>query len=600
MAPFSGLNKIYKTAIVFKRAYWQYKWQILTMALLGFLGSLLSGLGIGMLIPLFAFVTQKTDVDSSNTFYHFVSQIFSFFHLSYNLPLILTLMVSLFIAKAVLVVLVGYINDVIDARYVRNNSSMLLRKTLGADWLFLINQKVGYLDRIITNDVSLSGGILMSLSEVLIRIASLAAYAFIAFKISSSITILSLLGGLLIFVFLKPIFYKSRKLSKSFNIGFKELGHHINQSLIGAKILKAFAVEPAVAKKGYLQLEGLRKVQVKSSLINNSQGAFFEPISLLFVSLLFLYSYKSPGFDIASFMVIVYLIQKMYSFIQGIQAKLNNINSSLISLNTILNYQDEIQKHQEKLSGNEQFKFKKAMTVQEVTFAYPNIKLDTLTNIDFTIQKGEMIGIIGPSGAGKTTLVDLFLRLLRPQKGVIKIDDIDIASINLSDWRKNIGYVSQDIFLLNDTVEANIRFYDNSISNENIITAAKMANIYDFVQGLPHKFETQVGERGIKLSGGQRQRISLARVLAKKPSFLILDEATSSLDNESESLIQEAINNLKGKVTVLVIAHRLSTVMSSDRLIVLENGKLVETGTPAELIKNSDSYLYKSYHIKDK
>jgi ABC-type multidrug transport system fused ATPase/permease subunit len=132
------------------------------------------------------------------------------------------------------------------------------------------------------------------------------------------------------------------------------------------------------------------------------------------------------------------------------------------------------------------------------------------------------------------------------------------------------------------------------------MTAAKMANIYDFIQGLPNKFETQVGERGVKLSGGQRQRISLARVLAKKPSLLILDEATSSLDNESELLIQKAINDLKGRVTVLVIAHRLSTVMNSDRLMVIENGELAETGTPAELIKNTDSYLYKSYHVKDK
>jgi len=201
--PLSGINKIYKAVVIFKIAYWQYKWQVLTMALLGFLGSLLSGLGIGMLIPLFAFVTEKKDIDSSNIFHQLISQIFSFLHLSYNLPFILVLMVSLFIAKAGLIVLVGYINEVISARYVRDNSSMLLRKTLGASWSFLMNQKIGYLDRIISSDVALSGGILMSLGDILIRIASLTAYTFIALKISSSITILSLLGGLIIFVFLK-------------------------------------------------------------------------------------------------------------------------------------------------------------------------------------------------------------------------------------------------------------------------------------------------------------------------------------------------------------------------------------------------------------
>lgn len=597
--PFWESNKIYKAVVIFRQAFWQYKWQISITTILGFISGLLGGLGVGMLIPLFAFVNQQNDTDSPNILHHFVSQIFSFLHLDYNLPIILTLMLVLFIVKALLVVLVGYINEVIAARYVRDTGSMLFKKTLGADWTFLMNQKVGYLDVIIFNDVTMAGGILVAISDTLIRIASLVAYAIIAVKISSTITALSLLGGVLVFAVLKPLFYRSRKLSKLSNITLKKLSHLINESLIGSKTLKSFAAEPAVVEKGALYFEELKKVQIKSSLINNSQSALFEPMSLLFISMLFLYSYKLPSFDIASFMVIVYLIQKMYSFIQAIQARLNSINSSFTHLDTMLDYRDNVQKFQEKSSSNRPFKFERSVDVQGVTFAYPNIESHALSNIDFTIQKGEMIGLIGPSGAGKTTLVDLFLQLLTPQSGIIKIDNIDIASIKLSDWRKNIGYVSQDIFLLNDTIEANIRFYNNSITHEDVVIATKMANIYDFIQELPNRFETQVGERGVKLSGGQRQRISLARVLAKKPSLLILDEATSSLDNESESLIQKAINDLKGKVTVLVIAHRLSTIMNSDRLFVIENGKLVETGTPDELIKNIDSYLYKSSHIKD-
>ena len=597
---FLELNKFYKVLVIFRQAFWQYKWQILITTVLGFISGLLGGLGIGMLIPLFAFVTQQNSPDTPNTLHYFVNQIFSFLHLGYNLPLILALMMSLFIIKAVLAVLVGYINETIAARYVRDTGSMLFKKTLGADWTFLMNQKVGYLSVVIFNDVTMAGGILVAISDTLIRIASLLAYAIIAVKISSTITALSLLGGVLVFAILKPLFYRSRKLSRLSNITVKKLSHLINESLIGSKTLKSFAAEPAVVEKGALYFEELKKVQIKSSLINNSQSALFEPISLLFISALFLYSYKLPSFDIASFLVIVYLIQKMYSFIQAIQAKLNSINSSFTHLNTMLDYRDNVQKFQEKSSGNRHFKFEKSINVQGVTFAYPEIESHALSNIDFMIQKGEMIGLIGPSGAGKTTLVDLFLQLLTPQRGIIKVDDVDIASIDLTDWRKNIGYVSQDIFLLNDTIEANICFYDKSITHEDVVVAAKMANIYDFIQELPNKFETEVGERGVKLSGGQRQRISLARVLAKKPSLLILDEATSSLDNESESLIQKAINDLKGKVTVLVIAHRLSTIMNSDRLFVIENGKLIETGTPTELIKNVDSYLYKSYHIKDK
>jgi len=187
--------------------------------------------------------------------------------------------------------------------------------------------------------------------------------------------------------------------------------------------------------------------------------------------------------------------------------------------------------------------------------------------------------------------------LLRPKNGEILIDGANIDEIDKKSWHDNIGYVSQDIFLLNNTIENNIRFYNNSLKRENIIEAAKSANIYDFIETLPNKFQTLVGEQGIQLSGGQRQRIVLARALARKPPILVLDEATSALDNESEHKIQEAIKNLRGKLTILIIAHRLSTVMHSDKILVLKDGIIAEEGSPKELLSNSQSYFYKNYNI---
>jgi ABC-type multidrug transport system fused ATPase/permease subunit len=169
----------------------------------------------------------------------------------------------------------------------------------------------------------------------------------------------------------------------------------------------------------------------------------------------------------------------------------------------------------------------------------------------------------------------------------------------MSDWRNNIGYVSQDIFLIDDTVANNIRFYDSTISDEAIINAARLAYIDEFVQGLPDKYETIVGERGVRLSGGQKQRVVLARILAREPELLILDEATSALDNESELAIQNSIQNLRGKITVFAIAHRLSTLENSDRLLVIEDGKISEQGVPQELLKNPDSYFSKVFNLRD-
>jgi ABC-type multidrug transport system fused ATPase/permease subunit len=209
-----------------------------------------------------------------------------------------------------------------------------------------------------------------------------------------------------------------------------------------------------------------------------------------------------------------------------------------------------------------------------------------------------MVGIIGPSGAGKTTLVDLILRLFRPVQGRIFVDGRDVSEVNLEEWRTVIGYVSQDMFLLNDSIENNIRFYNHRLSMAAIEKAAKMANIYDFIVSCPGKFDSVIGDRGIMLSAGQRQRIIIARVLARQPKFLILDEATSALDNEAEKEIQTVIENLKGKITVLVIAHRLSTVINADRLMVLDDGRVIEDGPPAKLLGDKNSYFSRLYELR--
>jgi len=263
----------------------------------------------------------------------------------------------------------------------------------------------------------------------------------------------------------------------------------------------------------------------------------------------------------------------------------------------VQNYEKEEEEQKEREDGSKKFAFNNKLRFKNVGFSYNNSR-SVLKDVSFSIKKGEMIGLIGSSGAGKTTIVDLILRLFKPTGGEILVDGEDITSINIDAWRKRIGYVSQDIFLKNDTIANNIRFYDNSIAEEDMIRAARMANIHEFIESCPDKFSTVLGDRGVMISAGQRQRIIIARILARKPEFLILDEATSALDNESEMQIQKVIGELKGKITVLVIAHRLSTIINSDRLLVLEDGKISEQGEPKELLKDKTSYFFKVYNIK--
>ena len=249
------------------------------------------------------------------------------------------------------------------------------------------------------------------------------------------------------------------------------------------------------------------------------------------------------------------------------------------------------------LEKKEKMQFEHMLSFKSVSFSYVNRKT-AIDSVSFSIKKGEMVGFIGPSGAGKTTIFDLFLRLFRPTEGAILVDEKNLESIDMSDWRKSLSYVSQDVFLLNDSIFNNIRFFDDSVTKEDIFAAARLAQIHDFIDALPDKFDTAVGERGVLLSAGQRQRIALARALARKPKILLLDEATSALDNESEQHIQRAIENLRGDMTILVIAHRLSTILNSDKLFVIEKGKVIESGAPYELLKDKETYFHKVYNLR--
>jgi subfamily B ATP-binding cassette protein MsbA len=234
------------------------------------------------------------------------------------------------------------------------------------------------------------------------------------------------------------------------------------------------------------------------------------------------------------------------------------------------------------------------VTFQDVTFHYEGQSLPALQDIDLTIRAGEMVALVGSSGSGKTTLVTLLPRFYEPTAGRILIDGVDIQSYTLESLRAQIGVVSQEVVLFDDSVRANIAFGKPTATDDEIVRATKLAYAHDFVERLPQRYDTIVGERGVKLSGGERQRIAIARAILRDPPLLILDEATSALDTESERVVQLALGNLMQNRTTLVIAHRLSTIQRAHRIIVLDRGSIVETGTHEELLRRGG--VYKRLH----
>ncbi|MBI3291056.1 ABC transporter ATP-binding protein [Candidatus Falkowbacteria bacterium] len=590
-------GKIKKIFALSSQAFGQYKRQIIILAVLGFISGILEGIGVNALIPLFSFAIGNNNV-AEDVISKKIAEVFAALNIDFSVEYLLVLIISLFILKAITFTIVSYIKAVIIADYEEKTRSVLLDKVFKAKWPYLLNQRLGHLENVLMTDVRSSATFLDQISTMIILLINLLIYMVVAINISLNITLITLTIGFILFGLFKPLFFHSKKFSQKTESTNKEIAHHINENVLGIKTVKSMVAGEETVAKGRIYFRALREYGIKLSLFKTITGAIVQPIGLILVCLIFLFSYKNPSFNLAALIAIIYLIQKIFTYLQQLEKSFHVIGERLPYLESVIKYQNEVEENVEDNTGSGSFIFDHRLEFRNVIFSYNNSKR-VLDSITFSISRGEMVGIIGPSGVGKTTLVDLILRLFNPNSGEILLDDKDISTIDLYEWRENVGYVSQDMFLVNDTIANNIRFYSDSVSDEQVKSVAKMANIYDFTETLPDKFETIIGERGILLSAGQRQRVVIARVLARNPKLLILDEATSALDNESELQIQQIIKDLKGKVTVLAIAHRLSTIKDSDRLIVLKDGKIVEEGDPDDLLKDKESYFYKVYNIRE-
>jgi len=569
---------------------------ILILIALLFLSGTLEGLGVSAIIPLFSFINKERG-GASDLVSKTIEKSFLFLGIPYSQNSILIIMVSSFIVGAVILFFANYFTSYITAVYERKTREKLLILTLRAGWPHLLKQKLGYLNQILTLCVGNSSGLLFYISSTILVIVNIIIYSLVAINISFVATLIALTFGMGVFLVFKPLMYKGKIIGEKVADLYKQLAHYINETILGIRTIKSSAVEVRVIDRGKEHFGKMQKLNLKDAFFRNIINVSIRPLGLILVIVLFIFSSKFSVLNYASFGVIVYAIYKLFSYIQLLQTKIYGLSSLAPYLSDILQYKKELLENLESCGGVKFFEFKKCLEFRNVSFSY-NSDREVLMGLNFSVNKGEMVGLIGPSGSGKTTISDLLLRLLVPQGGEILIDGENASNINIKEWRNNIGYVSQDIFLMNDTVYNNIKFYDDSIGNKEAEEAAKMANIYDFIESCPNKFETIIGERGILLSAGERQRIVIARVLAKKPKFLILDEATSALDNESEVQIQKVIEGLRGKITVLAIAHRLSTIINCDRLLVLGEGKIIEQGKPQELLENKGGYFHKVYNIR--
>lgn len=390
---------------------------------------------------------------------------------------------------------------------------------------------------------------------------------------------------------------KIRKYSKGFQDKISDSNVIVSEALTGITSVKAFTNEKLEISKYDIVTNDIRKFGIKYGIM---RGAFFAFIitcvfgSIFFILFQMLMLIQSGGLSSENFGIFMMLSLFVAASLGGLPEQLASIQRALGATdrvfdivdgkNEIINLSYQTNSNQKRVKGDIEFK--------NIQFTYPTRPdYQVLKNISFSAKAGETVALVGSSGSGKSTMASLALRFYEPNAGEYIIDGKKSTDYELTELRDQMAIVPQDVLLFGGTIKENILYGKPNATEEELMAAAKQANAYDFIMSFPDKFETRVGDRGIQLSGGQRQRVAIARAVLKNPSILILDEATSSLDSESERLVQEALDKLMVGRTSIVIAHRLSTIKNADKIVVLQKGEVVEIGKHHDLI-NHEGGLY--------
>ena len=469
-----------------------------------------------------------------------------------------------------------------------NLSGRLLKTYLSQPYEFFTKNNSAQLIRNVTGEVQLSADLLINLinlvTELLVLIGVI-VLLIIYEPIGTIITLIPLLIFVLTYYYLiKKKIYKWG-LERQFHSG-KQI-QHIQQSIGSIKELKLLGLEDEFEKKYSFHNKLLLYYSKLNSLVSQLPRLWLEFLAVVGLTIIVCVSILSTN-SFENIVPIVALFAaaafRLMPSVGRIMVSIQQVNYTLPSLN-ITKKEFEL-KIFNKIKNKSSEEFKSEISLKNIDFSYKDNKKKTLDNISITIKKGECVGFIGPSGSGKSTLIDIILGLLKINKGEIKIDGRPLDE-NLSNWQKQIGYVPQFIYLTDDTLRNNIAFgiNDKKIRKESLELAIKEAQLDKLVTSLPENYNTIFGERGIRLSGGERQRVGIARALYHKPNILVLDEASSALDINTEKELMKSINYLKEKKTTIIISHRFSTVKDCDRLYLIDNGKIVDQGPPSRFIK---------------
>lgn len=503
------------------------------------------------------------------------------------------IVVSVFLSN-LFTYLSGVVLAKVRAEVIKKMRLDIFQKTTQMHIGFFSNERKGDLMSKMTNDIQeVENSIVQSLRVVFKEPATIILYFAVLFFMSVKLTLFTILiipisgaiiGGI------------TRRLRKTAIESQESLGRIVNildETIGGMRVIKAFGAQSYVTGKFDEETDNYSNVNISMARKNELASPISQFLGVFVVAGILLYGGSlvlgnASDLSASDFITYIIIFTQVLNPAKEISRAASSIQRGLASAERIFAVVDTPSDIQNRPDAKPVSAFSKSITFQNVSFKYE--KETVLSEVNFTLEKGKTIALVGPSGGGKSTIADLVPRFYDPSEGRVLLDGTDLRDLDLAQLRGLMGIVTQESILFNDTVFNNIAFGLEGISEEKVMEAAKIANAHEFIVQLENGYHTNIGERGSKLSGGQRQRLSIARAVLKNPPILILDEATSALDSESERLVQDALTKLMTNRTTLVIAHRLSTIQHADEILVIKKGEIVQRGTHSQLIAEEGLY----------
>lgn len=580
----------------------EFKSKRITLALaLMVFTSLTEGISLLLLVPLLQLVGLNVQQGSLGQIADYISSFFDYVGITPTLAVVLLIYVLIISLNAVIIRFQTTETSKIQYEFAASLRKRLFKRITDSNWIFFTRNRSSDFAHALTNEIERisigTGQYLILISSLLILIV----YLIFALKISGLITGLVFLVGIILLLFLRKRTQSSGSSGEKLSTVTKDLYSSAIQHLDGMKTVKSFNMEDKNVQEFSNVADDVSLSYMDAIRSYADVKLLFDVGSVVILSLIVFILISFVKISTAELLILLFLFVRMIPRFSTIQRSYQYFINMLPAFASVINLGEECRKATEDQKEFENVEFEKEIKFDDVSFYYNKEKGSfSIKGLNLGIMAGKTTAIVGLSGAGKSTVCDLIMGLIKPDEGQILIDGKPLNGENASSWRNHIGYVAQDTFLFNDTVRNNLLFAEEEAKEKNIWNALKSASADEFVSKLPNGLDTLLGDRGVILSGGEKQRLALVRALLRKPILLIMDEATSNLDSKNERNILDSIENLHGNISILMIAHRLSTIKNADIIYLMDNGQIIESGSWKELISIDKDNFRLLYELQNK